>query len=95
MSVLQAGCPVVCSIRFAEGALPDAPLPKSAGHLVVLYGIEFTGENSTREGYALVMDPAGKDADAVARRYPLQAFSDAWLTYRGGAYLFAPAKKTE
>jgi hypothetical protein len=52
--------------------------------LVVLYGIEF----EQNEGFALVMDPAGDTADHVAQRYPLQAFSDAWLRHRGGAYVF-------
>ena len=54
------------------------------GHLVVLYGIEF----EQNEGFALVMDPAGNSVDDVAKRYPLQAFSDAWISHRGGAYFF-------
>ena len=83
-TVLRCGAPIVCSIRFAEGALPGAPLMQSAGHLVVLYGIEF----EQNEGFALVMDPAGNSAADVAKRYPLQAFSDAWISHRGGAYFF-------
>lgn len=86
ITVLEAGCPVVCSIRFAKNDLPDAPLTQTAGHLVVLYGIEYDGEN----GYALVMDPAAETGEDVAQRYPLSAFGDAWLKQRGGAYLFAP-----
>ena len=83
-TVLRSGAPIVCSIRFAEGALPGAPLAQSAGHLVVLYGIEF----EQNEGFVLVMDPAGNSAADVAKRYPLQAFSDAWISHRGGAYFF-------
>ena len=83
-TVLGSGAPIVCSIRFAKDALPGAPLAQSGGHLVVLYGIEF----EQNEGFALVMDPAGDTADHVAQRYPLQAFSDAWLRHRGGAYVF-------
>lgn len=83
-TVLRSGAPIVCSIRFAKDALPGAPLTQSGGHLVVLYGIEF----EQNEGFALVMDPAGDTADHVAQRYPLQAFSDAWLRHRGGAYVF-------
>jgi hypothetical protein len=83
-AVLRSGAPIVCSIRFAKGTLPGAPLTQSGGHLVVLYGIEF----EQNEGFALVMDPAGETTDHVAQRYPLRAFSDAWMTHRGGAYLF-------
>ena len=83
-TVLRSGAPIVCSIRFAKGALPGAPLAQSAGHLVVLYGIEF----EQNEGFVLVMDPAGDSAADVAKRYPLQAFSDAWISHRGGAYFF-------
>ena len=84
VTALGSGTPVVCSIRFDKEALPGAPLAQSGGHLVVLYGIEFE-EN---EGFALVMDPAGDTVDQVAKRYPLQAFSDAWMSHRGGAYFF-------
>lgn len=86
LSVLRAGTALVCSIRFAKNALPGAPMAQSGGHLLVLYGIEFDGE----EAFALVMDPAADNTDQVPRRYGLQAFSDAWLAHRGGAYLFAP-----
>ena len=53
---------------------------------MVLYGVEFEGES----GFALVMDPAAESHAEVARRYPLEAFSQAWLGQRGGAYLFSP-----
>ena len=86
LCVLRAGTALVCSIRFAKSTLPGAPMEQSGGHLLVLYGIEFDSE----EGYALVMDPAADSNDQVSRRYKLQAFSDAWLAYRGGAYLFTP-----
>ena len=60
-------------------------MQQTGGHLVVLYGLEFEGEH----GYALVMDPAAPSTAQVARRYPLKAFSDAWLSHRGGTYLFS------
>lgn len=85
LTVLNNGSPVVCSIRFDKGDLPGAPMQQTGGHLVVLYGLEFEGEH----GYALVMDPAAASAAEVARRYPLKAFSDAWLSHRGGTYLFS------
>ena len=88
LTVLKSGSPIVCSIRFGKDALPGAPLPQTGGHLVVLYGVEFDGES----GFALVMDPAAASHAEVARRYPLEAFSQAWLGQRGGAYLFSPTQ---
>ena len=85
LTVLNNGSPVVCSIRFGKDDLPGAPMQQTGGHLVVLYGLEFEGEH----GCALVMDPGAASAAEVARRYPLKAFSDAWLSHRGGAYLFS------
>ena len=88
LTVLKSGSPIVCSIRFGKDALPGAPLRQTGGHLVVLYGVEFDGES----GFALVMDPAAASHAEVARRYPLEAFSQAWLGQRGGAYLFSPTQ---
>jgi hypothetical protein len=85
LALLQAGQPVVCSIRFSKGQLPGTPQEQSGGHLLVLYGIEFVEE----EGFALVMDPAGANTGEVPRRYPLAAFTQAWLNHRGAAYLFS------
>ncbi len=85
LTVLKKGSLVVCSIRFRKEDLPGAPIEQTSGHLVVLYGLEFEGEH----GFALVMDPAAASADEVVRRYPLESFSDAWLSHRGGTYLFS------
>ena len=75
---------IVCSIRFAKNSLTGAPLEESAGHLVVLYGIDVTDHG---QPYVLVMDPAGKTPQEVQRRYKLSEFSKAWLDHRGGAYI--------
>jgi hypothetical protein len=91
LAVLEAGQPIVCSIRFAKNQLPGTPQEQSGGHLLVLYGIEFIEE----EGFALVMDPAGADTDEVPRRYPLVAFTQAWLNHRGGAYLFSTKPQSQ
>lgn len=80
-TVLAAGTPIVCSIRFAKDELDGAPLNGTGGHLVVLHGID--------NGNALVHDPAAPDADSVPRAYPLEQFTRAWLSRRGGAYFFA------
>ena len=82
VAVLDAGLPLVASIRFAEGELPNAPLTKTPGHLVTCYGID--GDE------VLVNDPAAEGPAAVGRRYDLAAFSRAWLERRGAAYILAP-----
>jgi peptidase C39-like protein len=79
--ILQSGSPLVCSIRFAKGALAGAPLEQTGGHLVLLYGIE--------GNEVLVKDPAAMEHDEVPRRYKLEEFSAAWLGWRGAAYVFA------
>ncbi len=79
---LEAKLPVVASIRFDEGALPGSPQQKSAGHLVVVYGIE--------AGEVLVCDPAAPNHGTVARRYPAAAFAEAWFRHRGAAYMLSP-----
>ena len=81
LQVLQAGSPIVASIRFGRGELSGAPLASTGGHLVTVYGID--GE------VVLVNDPAAPDADSVPRRYDLRAFTHAWLRRRGAAYLLA------
>ncbi|MEQ8485234.1 MAG: C39 family peptidase [Pseudomonadales bacterium] len=78
LDVLDQGVPVVTSIRFGDGELPDAPLPQTNGHLVVVYG---AGPDVVH-----VCDPAGADGEVV-RRYPAAAFSGAWLRHRGAAYI--------
>lgn len=82
LTVLRAGSPVVASIRFGRGQLPGAPLARTAGHLVTVYGID--GDT------VLVNDPAAPDDASVPRTYDLKAFTDAWLRHRGAAYFLAP-----
>ncbi|HCY03838.1 MAG TPA: hypothetical protein DHU16_00180 [Gammaproteobacteria bacterium] len=72
--------PVICSIRFERGELKGAPLDRTAGHLLLVYGIN--------EESVLVMDPAAVDTTSVARVYDRQQFSAAWLRHRGAAYYF-------
>ena len=83
LRVLRGGSPLVASIRFDAGELPGAPLPRSDGHLLTVYGIE--------RGEVLANDPAAPDAHSAPRRYDAQAFSNAWLRHRGAAYILPPA----
>ncbi len=82
LEVLEAGSPVVASIRFGKGQLPGAPLAETGGHLVSVYGID--GDR------VLVCDPAAPDDASVPREYDLAAFTAAWMRRRGAAYLLAP-----
>ncbi|MEM8766710.1 MAG: C39 family peptidase [Pseudomonadota bacterium] len=79
---LEAALPVIASIRFDADALPGSPQRKTAGHLVVVYGIE--GDE------VLVCDPAAPNHGSVSRRYPAAAFAEAWFRHRGAAYMLTP-----
>jgi len=77
---LEVGIPLALSLAWNEDELPGAPLPVSAGHLVVLRG--FNGNGSV-----LVNDPA---QPRVRVTYAAEAFERAWLGHGGVAYLVAP-----
>lgn len=78
LAVLRRGVPLITSLRFGAGELPDAPLAETGGHLLVVHGAGPDGVD--------VCDPAAEDG-MVARRYPADAFSRAWLRHRGAAYI--------
>lgn len=82
LQALAAGSPVVCSVNYAAGELPNAALNQTSGHLLVLMGV---GDDGVQ-----VLDPAAQQHADVPRCYPLQAFSRCWLQQRGAAYIFAP-----
>jgi hypothetical protein len=78
---LEAGKPVVASIRYRKNTLSGSPQAASQGHLVVVYGI-----SGSR---VLVNDPAAPDRGTVNRRYDIGQFSEAWFRHRGAAYILA------
>jgi len=80
--VLQAGIPLITSIRFDSGQLPGSPLQRTGGHLVVVHaaGPDTIGVN----------DPAAACDAEVGRQYDARAFTDAWLRHRGAAYILPP-----
>jgi hypothetical protein len=79
---LNAGMPVVASIRYPANGLSGSPMNSTAGHLVVVYGVDAT--------HVLVNDPAAPIHGTVSRRYPIEQFSEAWFRHRGAAYILLP-----
>ncbi len=63
---IEAGRPVICSIRYQEGALPNAAIPKTGGHLITIVGY--------KPGYVVVNDPAAASVAEVRREYPVEPF---------------------
>jgi hypothetical protein len=82
---IAQGRPVIASVTFAEGELPNSPLKKTRGHVMAIGGF-------TAEGDVIAYDPAGKDGANVRRVYPRAAFHKVWrVNKRGLAYLIGPA----
>ncbi len=80
-SSIAAGRPVIVSITFDEGQLPNAPIKKTRGHVIVVGGF-------TAEGDVIAYDPAGKGVAQVRRVYGRAAFHKVWrVRKRGLAYL--------
>jgi Papain-like cysteine protease AvrRpt2 len=72
-------------VRYAAGELSGAAIAATAGHLLVLVGMD--GDT------VLVNDPAAPTAAAVPRRYPAEEFGRVWLARGGVGYvLFDPAR---
>ncbi len=81
---IAQGRPVIVSVTFAEGELPNAPIKRTRGHVMVIGGF-------TAEGDVIAYDPAGKGKDQVRRIYARAAFHNVWRRHkRGLAYLIGP-----
>jgi hypothetical protein len=76
---LEQGLPVIASVRYARGELSGAAIDETAGHLIVVTGVD--GED------ALVNDPAAPHAGAVGRRYRVAELARAWLERSGVGYV--------
>jgi len=82
---LERGIPIVASVRYAAGELSGAAVGATAGHLLVVVGMD--GDT------VLVNDPAAPTAAAVPRRYRADEFGRVWLGRSGVGYvLFDPAR---
>ena len=78
---LSRNISVIASITFGPGELKNSPIKKTAGHLVVIRGID-------KKGDIIVNDPASKDNKGVTRVYDAIEFANAWFKNKyGTAYL--------
>lgn len=81
---IAAGVPLVLSYSWTEGALTNAPVRSSKGHLGVLVG--FDGE-----GNPVMNDPAAAGDGEVRRTYLRAELEALWLEHSGGtAYVVHP-----
>jgi len=80
---VEAGLPVVISIRWEPGQLAGAPVERSGGHLLVVRGIG--------AAHVAVNDPA---QPAIAVRYPRTELDTLFRAHGGVAYLIAPRERT-
>lgn len=83
---IEAGVPVVASLAWAPGELPNAAVPSTDGHILVIVGF-------TADGDVVVNDPAAdpRRGLSVRRVYPRGTLERLWLTHSGGTvYLIYP-----
>jgi uncharacterized protein YvpB len=80
------GRPLIVSIAYEKGELPNSPIPKTKGHLVVIVGFD-------KKGNFIVNDPAANAAGGVRRTYNRKRFAKAWLKNKNGVgYKIFPSK---
>ena len=83
--VLRSGRPIVASIFVEPGQLRGAPYRSTDGHLIVLRGIDASGD-------LMVLDPAASDERSGSLVYRRDDLTTVWLSNtKGTAYLFDPA----
>lgn len=63
---IEAGRPVITGVRYQEGELEDAAIPKTDGHIIVLVGYQ--------DNYLIVNDSAARTNGQVRRKYRLDQF---------------------
>jgi len=82
---LQAGHPVVISIAFAAGDLPESPTAGTAGHLLVVTGVTTAGDFYVNEP-----DANPVLGQPVARIYSREGLRRVFLRHGGVAYVIEP-----
>ena len=76
---LEAGVPLVVSVKAETGELAGAPYPRTSGHLLVIRGL-------TEDGDVLVNDPAADGPSSVPRTYRREDLERCWMRRGGVAY---------
>jgi Peptidase_C39 like family len=76
---LAAGVPLIVSVKSGPGELRGAPYPSTAGHLLVIRGLDGAGG-------VLVNDPAAESLETVARTYRREDLERCWMQAGGVAY---------
>ncbi|WP_428897446.1 Peptidase_C39 like family protein [Parelusimicrobium proximum] len=80
-NILSEDIPVIASISYEKGTLKGSPKPASAGHLLVIKGID-------KNKNIITADPAAKTDKLAEIIYDKREFARAWLeNKRGLAYL--------
>jgi len=84
---IKKGIPVVAAVKYAKGALTGSAVSSSAGHLLVIVGVQ-------KDGKVIVNDPAASSNSKVRRVYNRAQFEKAWLGGSGGvSYIIRPTSK--
>jgi hypothetical protein len=82
---LHKGHPVIISVAFEPGELPEAPIPRTNGHLIVVTGVDAAGD-------FLVNDPAAHPhkGQAISRTYGRENLRRVFLGHGGVGYVLEP-----
>lgn len=75
--------PIIATVAYDRSWLPNAPIARTAGHILVVRGF-------TAEGDVIVNDPAAPTDAEVRRVYRRDLFRRAWLDRSGVVYVLEP-----
>jgi len=81
--LLDAGQPIIASIRVGEGELRGAQYPRSNGHIIVITGYH-------KDGTYIVNDPASAGKEGSEIDYNADDMEKVWLDKGGVAILVKP-----